>query len=109
MAGRKSLDKLKDVIRERTKRTNGLSLLVTIGRLNSVLRGWFGYFKHSHWTTFRPLDSWIRMRLRSILRRRQGHRGRGRGRDHQRWPNIYFAEMGLYNLTTAHRLACQFR
>ena len=106
---RKSLDKLKDTIRERTKRTNGLSLQVIIAGVNSVLRGWFGYFKHSHWTTFRSLDSWVRMRLRSILRRRQGRRGRGRGRDHHRWPNVYFAEMGLYDLTTAHQLACQFR
>jgi len=28
----------------------------------------FEYFKHSHWTTFKPLDGWIRRRLRSILR-----------------------------------------
>ena len=33
--------------------------------------GWFEYFKHSHKTTFPPLDGWIRMRLRSILRKRQ--------------------------------------
>ena len=43
--------------------------------------------------------------LISILRRRSGRRGRGRGADHQRWPNVYFAERGLYNLETAHALA----
>ena len=48
------------------------------------------------------LDGWIRMRLRSILRKRAGRRGRGRGRDHQRWPNAFFAEQGLFCLTTAH-------
>ena len=32
---------------------------------------------------------------------------RGRGRDHQRWPNAFFAEQGLFNLTTAHALARQ--
>ncbi|MCE5230638.1 group II intron reverse transcriptase/maturase, partial [bacterium] len=64
-------------------------------------------FKHSHWTTFEPLDKWIRMRLRSILRRRQHKRGRGRGSDHQRWPNAYFAGAGLFSLTTAQRLAVE--
>lgn len=72
-----------------------------------TLRGWFGYFKHSHKTTFRPLDSWVRMRLRSILRRRAGGRGRGHGRDHNRWPNAFFAGHGLFSPTAAHALACQ--
>ena len=40
------------------------------------------------------LDGWIRMRLRSILRKRQGKQGRGRGSDHHRWPNTFFANMG---------------
>lgn len=106
---RQSLDKLKGAIWVRTKRTNGLSLAKIIQSVNSVLRGWFGYFKHSHWTTFPVLDQWIRMRLRSILRRREGRKGRGRGADHHRWPNRFFADMGLYDLTTAHRCASQFR
>jgi RNA-directed DNA polymerase len=103
----KSLTKLKDKVRDLTPRTNGHALQVVIQRLNSVLTGWFAYFKHSHRTTFPRLDKWIRMRLRSLLRRRQGGRGRGRGSDHQRWPNAYFAELGLYNLTAAHALASQ--
>src|SRR3989339_952861 len=73
------------------------------------LRGWYGYFKHSHKTTFPRIDSWIRMRLRSILRKRRGGEGRGRGADHQRWPNAYFANLGLFPLTAAHALACQSR
>jgi len=72
-----------------------------------TLGGWFEYFKHSHWTTFRPLDSWIRMRLRSILRKRSKRKGRGRGRDHQRWTNAYFAKQGLFSLTVAHAKASQ--
>ena len=43
-------------------------------QLNRSLKGWFRYFKHSHKITFPTLDSWIRMRLRSILRCRQGAR-----------------------------------
>jgi len=103
----KSLQKLKDTIRAKTKRTNGQCLPAIIESLNPTLRGWFEYFKHSYKTTFPELDGWIRGRLRSILRKRQKKRGRGRGSDHQRWPNAYFAGLGLYSLKTAHGTACQ--
>lgn len=98
----KSLKKHKDTIRLHTKRANGLSLQEIIRRVNAVRRGWFEYFKHSHWTTFEPLDQWVRMRLRSLLRHRQGRRGRGRGQDHHRWPNAFFAEHGLFSYVTAY-------
>jgi RNA-directed DNA polymerase len=103
----KSLRKLKDSIRSKTRRKNGRSLCQIIADVNRTLIGWFGYFKHSHKTTFRPLDGWIRMRLRSILRKRQRKRGRGRGSDHQRWPNAYFAKRGLYSLVSAREDARQ--
>jgi len=98
----KSLAKLKDTVRAKTRRTHGQSLTWTVGKLSATLHGWFGYFRHCHWTVFRDLDSWIRGRLRSILRKRAGRRGRGRGADHQRWPNQYFADHGLYSLSAAH-------
>ncbi len=104
---KKSLRKLKDTIRSKTRRCNGHSLEYIITNVNRTVRGWSEYFKHSHWTTFKPLDGWIRMRLRSILRKRAGGRGRGRGKDHQRWPNEFFAEHGLFSLTTAYAEACQ--
>ena len=47
------------------------------------------------------LDSWIRMRLRSIYRKRDRKRGPGRGSDHHRWPNRHFAELRLFRLVTA--------
>ena len=103
----KSLMKLRDAIRDKTRRTHGHQLEASIASINRVLRGWFGYFQHSYRTTFPTIDSWIRMRLRSILRKRRGGRGRGRGRDHQRWPNAYFKDLGLYSLVQAHRLACE--
>ena len=103
----KSLQKLKDAIRAKTKRTSGESLTKIINDLTPRLRGWFEYFKHSYRTTFSALDGWIRMRLRSLLRKRMGKRGRGRGSDHHRWPNKFFADRGLYSLKTAHELACQ--
>jgi RNA-directed DNA polymerase len=103
----KSLKKLKDVIRAKTRRCNGHSIEFIIADLNCTLVGWFEYFKHSHIKTFGPLDGWIRMRLRSILRKRNKGSGRGRGNDHFRWPNAYFAERGLFFLSAAHSSACQ--
>lgn len=104
---KKSLDKLKDTVREKTRRTDGRALGRIITDVNRTLKGWFVYFKHSLKTTFGPLDSWIRMRMRSILRRRAGREGRGRGADHQRWPNAFFAEQGLMSTVAAHVQACQ--
>src|SRR5271170_3050279 len=49
---RKSLDKLKDTIRARTRRTHGHSLTWAIGSLTATLQGWFGYFRHCHWTVY---------------------------------------------------------
>ena len=98
----KSLRSLKNKIRAKTRRTSGQSLAAIIEELNRALIGWFGYFKHSHRHTFERLDGWLRMRLRSILRRRKGGRGRGRGVDHQRWPNAFFQQRGLYSLAAAH-------
>ena len=103
----KSLQKLKDAIRAKTKRTSGESLTKIINDLTPRLRGWFEYFKHSHRYALSRLDGWIRMRLRSLLRKRLGKKGRGRGSDHHRWPNKFFADRGLYSLKTAHELACQ--
>ena len=101
----KSLRKVKDALRAKTRRTHGHSLAVIIDDVNRTLGGWFEYFKHSHPTTFGPLDAWIRMRLRSVLRKRRGGRGRGRGSDHQRWPNRFFAEHELFSLTAARAAA----
>ena len=75
----KSLKKFKDTIRDKTRRTQGQSLSAIIDEVNRTVRGWLEYDQHSRRFTFDLLDSWVRMRLRSILRRRQGRRGRGRG------------------------------
>ena len=99
---RQSLEKFKDTLRAKTKRANGQSLQAIIANVNRSAQGWFGYFKHSHRYTFERLDRLLRTRLRSILRRRSGRRGRGRGADHQRWPNSFFAEQGLFSLVAAH-------
>jgi RNA-directed DNA polymerase len=106
---KKSIQKLKTAIRQKTGRSNGNSLKCTIVSVNQTLVGWFHYFQHnSYRSTFRDLDSWIRMRLRSLLRKRSGRRGVGRRiADSQRWPNTYFVAQGLFSLATAHATACQ--
>jgi RNA-directed DNA polymerase len=102
---KKSMDKLKDTIREKTRRTDGRSLRIICEDLNRTLRGWFEYFKHSKENVFEAIDGYTRGRLRSILRKRMAKRGRGCGKDHQRWPNAYFNTMGLFSLRQAYLVA----
>ena len=99
----KSLEKLKATVRAQTRRIDGRSLSCLVTDLNRTLRGWFGYFKNCHVTVFGTLDGWIRRRLRSLLRKRQGLKGMSRhGADEERWPVSYFAAQGLFSLKTAH-------
>ena len=97
----KSLRKLRESIKPRTRRNNGTSMEAIVADLNRTLPGWFGYFKHVKASELSGIDGWIRMRLRSILRKRRGLEGRGRGKDHQRWPNRYFTKLGLFCLQEA--------
>lgn len=94
----KSVQRFRDAIRSKTGRLNGNSLETIVQELNPKLRGFFEYFKHGALPTFVKLDGWIRGRLRAILRRRSHRRGRANGRDHQRWPNDYFHERGLFSM-----------
>ena len=100
---KKSLDKLKDKIRSKTKRTAGGSLPQLCRKLNPMLRGWYEYFKHGIPYTWPNIDGYVRGRLRSILRKRSGRKGRGRGSDHQRWPNAYFHAQGLLSLKQLYK------
>jgi RNA-directed DNA polymerase len=105
----KSLAKLKDTVRAKTKRTRGDSLAMVIADLNRTLRGWFEYFKHSHRWGLEKIDGWIRRRLRSLLRKQQGMPGIAKtsGADQSRWPNAFFESHGLFNLLGAHATARQ--
>jgi len=97
----KSLRKLRESIKPRTRRNNGTSMEAIVADLNRTLPGWFGYFKHVKASELSGIDGWIRMRLRSILRKRRGLEGRGRGIDHHRWSNRYFTKLGLFCLLEA--------
>ena len=107
---KKSLMSLRDKIRIKTKRNEGNSIGYVIAALNPTLKGWYGYFKHAHRFTFSSIDGFVRRRLRAILRRQKHRPGQGRClRDHKQWPNAFFADLGLFTMHKAHRLARQSR
>jgi RNA-directed DNA polymerase len=98
---KKSLQRLKERIREKTRRTRGDSLACVVSDLNPMLKGWFAYFKHAYERTFSALDAQIRRRLRAMLRKQDKRPGFGRCRaDHLRWPNAFFAGAGLFAMHT---------
>ncbi len=97
----KSLEKIKETIREKTPRCNGQSLRAIILHLNRSLRGWFNYFRSSAKTPMRMLDGMVRRRLRSILEKRHKKKGHGHGLAKRKWPNAYFADQGLFSLLEA--------
>jgi RNA-directed DNA polymerase len=99
---KKSLKALKEKVRAKTMRSRGDSLARIIADLNPTLRGWFGYFKHATPTLYRNLDRFVRRRLRAVLRKQDKRPGLGRSKaDHLRWPIAFFANQGLFTLTTA--------
>lgn len=93
----------KNRVRELTRRKAGISLDETIVRLNPTLRGWGNYFAIGDVAhLFRELDKWIRMRLRSRLRKRLKSKA---GVDHVRWTNTFFDHHGLVHLETLSKQA----
>ena len=107
---KKSLNKLKDSLRDKTRRTCGQSLKCVIADLNRTLRGWFGYFKQAYWTTFGDIDKMIRRRLRSLLLKQNKRSAVGRSLAiNKRWPNAFFADAGLFALHTAWQSARRSR
>ena len=98
----KSLKAFKDKVREKTKRSRGDSIRTIVDELSPIIRGWWGYFKHAHPTTFTPLDGFIRRRLRAILRKQEKRPGMGICyEDCKKWPNVFFANMGLFTMVQA--------
>jgi RNA-directed DNA polymerase len=107
---KKSLMGLRDKIRALTRRNRGDSIAEIIASINPLLRGWFGYFQHAHRYTFSSVDGFVRRRLRAILRRQLHRPAHGHClRDHTRWPNAFFANLGLFTMSEALRLARQSR
>ncbi len=107
---KKSLLAFRDRIREKTKRSRGVSVEQIIGELNPSIIGWFGYFKHARSTTFRGVDGFVRRRLRAVLRKQMKHPGQGTAwSDKLRWSNAFFAERGLFTMHEAWIVASRSR
>lgn len=62
----KSISRLKDKVREITKRNRGVKFEQVIGELNEAIVGWTNYFRLANaWLSkLRDLDGWIRRKLR---------------------------------------------
>jgi RNA-directed DNA polymerase len=121
----KAIARFKERIRERTRRTRGISLSQMVKEITTYLRGWLGYFGDCQTpSVLQSLEAWLRRRLRSVVWK-QWKRGRTRFRElrkrgvskdlaaqtagspHGPWrlakspalnlalPNAYFAGLGL--------------
>src|SRR5450755_793523 len=121
----KASARFKERIRERTRRTRGISLAKMVADTATYLPGWLGYFGECPTpSVLKSLASWLRRRLRSVVWK-QWKRGRTRFRElrkrnvskdlaattagspHGPWrianspalaialPNAYFAKLGL--------------
>jgi group II intron reverse transcriptase/maturase len=90
----KSEQKFKDKVRALTVRKHSLDATV-IMKLNRVIRGTANYFATRYSTSrwrFQKLDSWIRMRLRCMKRKRNSYEDNGKIRVK------YFRKLGLLTL-----------
>ncbi len=62
-----SLRRVRQRVREITRRNRGVSLARMVGELNSFLGGWVTYFRHARCQSqLRRLDGWIRRKLRCV-------------------------------------------
>ena len=69
-----SVRRLRDKIKEKTRRNRGVKFEQVIKELNAVIRGWANYFLLANrWlSTIRKIDGWMRRRLRSYRLKQLG-------------------------------------
>lgn len=72
----KSIESLKDKIRQISKRNRGVDFKRVIGELNSAITGWTAYFRKANkWTgDFRHIDGWMRRKLRCYRLKQSGRK-----------------------------------
>lgn len=62
-----SLARMKDRLRQITRRNRGISPGAMIAQVNAFITGWVTYFRHAQaQTTLRELDKWLRRKLRCV-------------------------------------------
>lgn len=88
-----SIGRFKDRVRKLTRRQQGRNVEAVIKDLNAVIRGWARYVGVAEVVgTFRTLDRWIRMRIRSFRFQRK------KANDNARIPNRRLRRWGLFSL-----------
>ena len=72
----KSIESLKDKIRQICKRNRGVDFKRVIRELNSTIMGWTAYFRKANkWTgDFRGIDGWIKRKLRCYRLKQSGRK-----------------------------------
>lgn len=72
----KSIERLKDKVREITRRNRGIKFELVISELNQAIFGWTNYFRLANaWlANFRNIDSWIRRKVRCYRLKQCGRR-----------------------------------
>ena len=72
----KAIDKLKDRVRELTRRTRGTSIGAIVAELRETLLGWKAYFGIAGvLSPLRDIDKWVRRKLRCYLWKQWGPAG----------------------------------
>lgn len=95
----KVIERLRDEVRKRTRRTAGVSFPVLVDRLNAYLRGWGEYFKRAQASgVLDRLDQWIARRVRAYRAKRW------RNTYWRRYPDQYlYGQLGLVRLYALRR------
>lgn len=93
----KSVESFKEKVRHLTRRQQPKKVDQVIEALNPVIRGWGNYFRRGTWKGIaEEMDAWIRMRLRSFIRKRVTVRSKYNAI----YPNSFFQRKGLVTLTS---------
>jgi len=72
----KAIEKLKDRVRELTRRTRGTSIGAVVAELRETLLGWKAYFGIAEvLSPLRDIDKWVRRKLRCYLWKQWGSSG----------------------------------
>ena len=95
----KVIERFRDEVRKRTRRTAGVSLPMLVDRLNAYLRGWGEYFKRAQASgVLDRLDQWIARRVRAYRAKRW------RNTYWRRYPDQYlYGQLGLVRLYALRR------